>query len=109
MLDGMLVPVLGTVRLWIAGVLIVCAVFLFIAMGQGYHFGGGFKYLEIAIRFGVFVTAVMLVETLLVAKRLWPQRARSREFSRQQEVELLCMYLVTIWVLWGLYVLKMFS
>lgn len=109
MLDGMLVPILGRVRLWIAGVLIGCAVFLFIAMGQGYHFGWGFEYLDLAIDFGIYVTVVMLVETLLIARRLWPQKARSGEVARQQEVELLCMYLIAIWVLWGLYVLKMFS
>jgi hypothetical protein len=109
MLDGMLVPILGKVRLWFVGVLLGCAVFLFIAMGQGYHFGWGFKYLEIAIRFGVYLTVLMVIETLLIARRLWPQKVRSGEVSRQQEVELLCIYLIAIWVVWGLYVLKMFS
>lgn len=107
--DGVMVRILGRPRLLIVSILIAAAVFLFFALGSGYHFGWGFQFLDAAIYFGLYVTGAMLIETLLVARRLWPQNSPPDEAARQQEVEVLMIYLIAIWLPWGLYALKLFS
>ena len=73
--DGVMVRILGRPRLLIATILIAAAAFLFFALGSGYHFGWGFRFLDAAIDFGLYITGVMLIETLIGARRLWPQRS----------------------------------
>jgi hypothetical protein len=61
-----LIRVLGTARLAVAGVVLGVGAFLLLALSQASHFGWGFQFLDAAVIFAVIAHVVVFVDTVVL-------------------------------------------
>lgn len=97
-----LVKSLGLPRVLVGGCMLAAGAFFMFALSQAGHFGWGFWFLDAALRFALLAPVVLLVDTVLAVAQLIA--GRREEHLSQRRLHLL-LYLVVVWVLWGLYFL----
>lgn len=92
-----LVRVLGTARLAVAGVVLGVGAFLLLALSQASHFAWGFQFLDAAVIFAVIAPVVVFVDTVVLAVRSF-RRWRTTEQHEPAATELRWIYMVLMWV-----------